>query len=41
MMKSLPPLTEMFDMAGLTLPEFIKPNAVPKAEEVPAEKVKE
>ena len=39
MMKSLPPLNEMFDMAGLTLPEFIKPNAVEKAEEVPTEKV--
>lgn len=39
MMKSLPPLTEMFDMAGLTLPEFIKPNAVEKPNEVPAEKV--
>ncbi len=41
MMKSLPPLNEMFDMAGLTLPDFIKPNTVEKAEEVPAEKVKE
>ncbi len=39
MMKSLPPLTEMFDMAGLTLPDFIKPNAVEKPNEVPAEKV--
>jgi len=42
MLKSLPPLTEIYEMAGLTLPEVIKPKEiVEKQKEVEVKQVKE
>ena len=41
MLKSLPPLTEIYEMAGLTLPEVVKPNELVEKQKEIIEKPKE